>query len=190
VVNVAGMLSSLDPASGEPRWTTSTQGGRLAAVSATKLYLRSYNLDLFLIDRKTGRTLVDPGETHIRAGLNLRDYNLDVVNRFNDRMYFATGSGMIICMREESLSGPRPLKDPKALPFGYIPPEGLKEKVPATPTAQPAEGEAAAPAGEDAEKAKSKPEAEKDQDAEKAKDVPAPEKKDVPAPEKKDEARE
>ena len=31
----------------------------------------------------------DPSETHLRAGLNLREYDLDIVNRFNDRMYFA-----------------------------------------------------------------------------------------------------
>ena len=85
---------------GEPRWTRPTQGGRLAAVSATKLYLRSYNLDLFMMDRKTGRMLVDPGETSLAPGLKLRDYDLDIVNRFNDRIYFATTSGMIVCLRE------------------------------------------------------------------------------------------
>ena len=92
-INTAGNMSLLDPENGEPRWTRPTQGGRLAAVSETKLYLRSYNLDLFVMDRKTGRTLVDPGETHIRAGLNLREYDLDIVNRFNDRLYFATVVG-------------------------------------------------------------------------------------------------
>jgi outer membrane protein assembly factor BamB len=187
ITNKVGYLTHLDPSTGQPRWTTSTQGGRLAAISPTKLYSRSYNRDLFLIDRKTGRTLVDPGETHVRAGLNLREYNLDIVNRFNDRMYFATSSGMIICLREESLPVPHLLKDPKALPFGYIPPEGIKETPPPTPAAQPAEETKGEPAaGEDAEKEKTKPAAEKDQETEKEKDVPAPEKKDVPAPEKKD----
>ncbi len=70
-INTAGNISQIDPANGEPRWTRPTQGGRLASVSETKLYLRSYNLDLFVMDRKTGRTIVDPGETHLRAGLNL-----------------------------------------------------------------------------------------------------------------------
>ena len=57
VVDTAGFLSRLDPETGTPRWTISTQGGALNAVSAKKVYLRSYNLDLFLIDRETGRTL-------------------------------------------------------------------------------------------------------------------------------------
>ena len=60
-VNTAGNMSLIDPANGEPRWTRPTQGGRLAAVSGTKLYLRSYNLDLFVMDRKTGRDARGPG---------------------------------------------------------------------------------------------------------------------------------
>jgi outer membrane protein assembly factor BamB len=135
-VNSVGNLSVIEPNTGEPRWTIPTQGGRLAAISGTKLFLRSYNLDLFLIDRKTGRMLVDPGETHVRAGLNLREYDLDVVNRFNDRMYFATSSGMIVCLRETGHTEPRLLRDPKALPFGYVPPEGVKETPPPTPAAE------------------------------------------------------
>ena len=136
-VNTAGNLSQIDPANGEPRWTQPTQGGRLAAVSGTKLYLRSYNLDLFVMDRKTGRTLVDPGETHARIGLNLREYDLDIVNRFNDRLYFATSSGMIVCLRETGNPRPRLLRDPKALPFGYVPPEGLKPTPPPAPPRPP-----------------------------------------------------
>ena len=137
VVNSAGNLSSLDPATGVPRWTTLTQGGRLAAITATKIYLRSYDLDLFIIDRKTGRTLVDPGETHLRAGLDLREYDLNIVNRYNDRMYFATKSGMIVCIREAGQAQPRPLKDPNAPPFGYIPREGIKDTPPLAPGAEP-----------------------------------------------------
>ena len=66
VTNVEGFLSSLDPVNGARRWTVATQGGRLASISATKLYLRSYNLDLFVIDRVTGRMVIDPSESHLR----------------------------------------------------------------------------------------------------------------------------
>ena len=135
IVNTAGSISLLDPATGEPKWTQRTQGGRLAAASGNKLYLRSYNLDLFVMDRKTGQTLLDPGETHTRIGLNLRDYDLDVVNRFHDRLYFATASGLVVCLREAGLPQPRLLKDPKAHPFGYVPPEGLKPTPPLAPAA-------------------------------------------------------
>src|SRR5262249_47996695 len=38
VINTAGNLTLLDPASGVPRWTTSTQGGQLVAVTTSKVY--------------------------------------------------------------------------------------------------------------------------------------------------------
>jgi outer membrane protein assembly factor BamB len=177
--NTAGNLSMIDPESGEPRWTTPTQGGRLASISGTKLFLRSYNLDLFMLDRKSGRILVDPGETHLRAGLNLREFDLDIVNRFNDRIYFATSSGLIVCLRETGQPQPRLLKDPKALPFGYVPPEGIKLTPPAPPSAQPT-NEPAAAAGEDAAAApdKDKPKPDADQEKEKP---PAEQKDKAPA---------
>jgi outer membrane protein assembly factor BamB len=155
-INTAGDLSSLDPTTGQPRWTVSTQGGQLAAVTPTKVYLRSYNFDLFVVDRATGRIVVDPSESHLRAGLNLREYDLNIVNRFNDRMYYATRSGLILAVREIGLAQPRLLRDPRQMPFGYIPPEGLQQTPPtppaaepgATPEGQPAAGQEPAPAGD------------------------------------------
>jgi outer membrane protein assembly factor BamB len=160
VVNTAGALSVLQPTDGVPRWTTATHGGRLISISGTKVYMRSYDLDLFIIDRETGRIVVDPGESHLRAGLNLREYSMSIVNRTDDRMYFATPSGMVVCLREAGLPQPRPVRDPKALAFGYIPPEGLKSLTPpVAPTATPEAG------GEPA--AQPKAEAEGDKDKEK-----------------------
>ena len=82
----------------------------------------------FIIDRKTGRVLVDPGETLLRAGLDLREFELNIINRFNDRLYFATPSGLIVCIRESGQVNPRPLVDPTAKRFGYAPPEGIKSR--------------------------------------------------------------
>ena len=147
-INNAGYLSLLDPNNGIPRWTISTQGGRLAAVSAKKVYLRSYNLDLFVVDRSTGRMVIDPSETHLRAGLNLRDFDLSDVNRFNDRMFFATSSGLIVGLREAEQVLPRLLRDPKQPPFGYVPPEGLKPTPPTAPAAEPGTEPAPADAGD------------------------------------------
>lgn len=156
VINTAGDLSSLDPKTGQPRWTIPTQGGQLVSVTPTKIDLRSYNLDLFMVDRATGRMVVDPSESHLRAGLNLREYDLNIVNRFNDRMYYATRSGLILALREIGMVRPALLRDPKQLPFGYISPEGLQTTPPtppaaepgAIPEAQPAPAQEPAPAGE------------------------------------------
>jgi outer membrane protein assembly factor BamB len=166
VINTAGDLSSVDPVSGQPRWTVSTQGGRLVSITPSKAYLRSYNLDLFMVDRASGRMVVDPGETHLRAGLNLREYDLSLVNRFNDRMYFATTSGLILTLRESALTRPALLRDPRQPPFGHVPPEGLKETTPTgpgtTPEGAPAAADANAVPPADENKPATKKEAERE----------------------------
>jgi outer membrane protein assembly factor BamB len=148
VINTAGDLTSLNPTDGQPRWTIPTQGGQLVSVSPTKIYLRSYNLDLFAVDRATGRMVVDPSESYLRAGVNLRDYDLNIVNRFNDRLYFATRCGLILALRETAVPQPILLRDPKQLPFGYIPPEGLQQTPPPAPAAEPGAAPDAQPGAE------------------------------------------
>jgi len=127
VINEAGNLSVLDPASGSPRWTVSTDSGRLLSVSPSKVYLVSQDNDLMVVARDSGRMLLDPAATYQRAGLNLREYELSFPSRYDDRMYMATPSGVILCLREIGQTAPAALRDPKAKPFGYIPPEGIKE---------------------------------------------------------------
>jgi outer membrane protein assembly factor BamB len=160
VINTAGELSSLDPKDGRPRWAIPTQGGQLVSITPTKIYLRSYNLDLFVVDRATGRMVVDPSDSHLRAGVNLREYNMNVVNRFNDRMYYATSSGLILALREIGLPQPSLLRDPRQLPFGYIPPEGLPQTPVPTPAAEPGatpEAQAGAAEAEPAAKKEAEP---------------------------------
>ncbi len=156
-INKAGYLTQLDPATGDVHWSTLTQEARFVAVGASKIYLRSWNNDLYVIDRASGQVLADPAATNQRAGLNLREFGLSMLNRFDDRIYFATDSGMIICLREMGATQPRLLRDPKALPFGFIPPEGIKPTPPPVPAAEtPAEPkekeEAAKPPAEEVEK--------------------------------------
>jgi hypothetical protein len=150
VVNTAGQLTSVDVKTGSVRWTNSTQGGRLIAIGAKRIYLESHDEDLFIIDRATGQTTADPQTTLHRAGLNLRPYDYGITNRFNDRLYFATASGLIIALREDGQLSPRLLRDPKEVPFGTIPAEGVSLTPKATPvaepTAPPAEGTAPPPA--------------------------------------------
>ena len=127
VVNDQGMLTEVDVATGLSRWSVSTLGGRLLAVSQTKIYLESHDEDLFVVDRQTGKIVFEPAMTLTRAGINLRGYSLGPTNRFDDRLYFGSSHGLIICLREITQVAPRPLRDPKAKPFGYIPPEGYPD---------------------------------------------------------------
>ncbi|WP_435007477.1 PQQ-binding-like beta-propeller repeat protein [Tundrisphaera lichenicola] len=137
VVNKDGMLTSVDISNGLSRWTISTLGGRFISVSGTKIYLESHDDDLMVVDRKTGKMIYDPAMTLGRAGIDLREYSLGVTNRFDDRLYFGTSHGLIICLREMNQVEPLPLRDPNAKPFGYIPPEGYDISVPVTPLANP-----------------------------------------------------
>ena len=137
VANTAGLLTALDADSGSPRWTISTQGGRLLAVSATRIYLESREDDLFIVERGTGRVLASPEATFRAAGLNLRHFDLGPTNSLDDRLYFATRSGLVICLREVGQLTPRLLHDPKAPPLGFVPAEGIKAPLPAQPP-QPA----------------------------------------------------
>ncbi len=114
VVNVAGVLTELDAKTGERRWTTSTQGGRLLSVSANRVYLESHDDDLFIVDRGTGQILADPRMTYERAGLNLREYTAGVTNNQNDRIYVATPSGVLVSLREIGQLEPRPLREANA----------------------------------------------------------------------------
>jgi outer membrane protein assembly factor BamB len=143
IVNTAGQLTSLDTSSGSPRWAISTQGGPLITVGTKRIYLKSLDNDLFIVDRVTGQMVADPRSTYERAGLNLRCFDYNPTNRFNDRLYFATTSGTIVALREAGALTPKPHRDPKALPFGYIPPEGIsltpKPPVPEVPAAPGAE---------------------------------------------------
>jgi outer membrane protein assembly factor BamB len=141
VINTAGNLSLLDPETGTPRWTLPTHSARLLGVSPTKVYLRTVDGDLLVVDYATGTVVADPAATFQRAGLNLREYDLSFTNLYNDRLYVGTSAGVVVCFREIALSSPEILKDPKALPFGYVPPEGIQERK----AAPPAEGQPADP---------------------------------------------
>ena len=127
VVNDQGYLTAINVIDGLPKWTISTLGGRLLAVSATKVYLETHDEDLFVVDRASGKIVYDPATTFQRSGINLRGYDLGPTNRFDDRMYFGTTHGLIICLREIAQVKPRLIRDPKAKPFGYIPPEGYPD---------------------------------------------------------------
>jgi outer membrane protein assembly factor BamB len=137
IVNTAGSLFSIEPKGGTSKWMNSTLGGRLLAVGEKRIYLESHDDDLFIVDRASGQVVVSPHATFSRIGLNLREYQLAPTNYENDRLYFATTSGMVIAIRETGATAPRMLRDPKALPFGYIPPEGIPSStVPVTPPAE------------------------------------------------------
>ncbi len=137
LLNTKGMMSALNVKDGTARWTHSSGASKLLAVGAKRVYAQSLDNDLIILDRATGRMLFDARATHQRAGLNLRDYSLAPANRVNDRIYFATPSGLLVGLREADAIEPRPVRKPGQPAFGYIPPSGSTDTPPPAANAVP-----------------------------------------------------
>lgn len=141
VINTAGDLSVLEPKTGEPRWTLPTHSARLLAASGAKIYLRTVDNDLLMVDRASGNVVADSAATLQRAGLNLRDYDLSFPNRYDDRLYVGSSSGLVVSLREMGRAAPLPLRKPESEPFAHVPPEGVKEKPAPLPTEPPTDAQ-------------------------------------------------
>ncbi len=150
-INAQGRVLAIDGGSGTVKWDRNTPAQRLIAISPSRLYFETREHDLMILDRSSGQVLADARATLERAGLNLRDFSLSFPNYQNDRLYFCTPSGLLVCLREMGRTQPVPLRDPSWPPFGTIPPDGLltnEDSVPplAKPKPAPAEeGEAMPP---------------------------------------------
>lgn len=143
-INRNGRLVAVDGNTGTLLWSEGTGGGRVLAIGEKRIFAESHDGDLMIIDRLTGKLLATPRETRDRAGLNLRDFEFTFANDQNDRMYFATKSGFLMCLHVAGRTVPRPLRDPASKPFGYISPEGEAKVVSPLPEeeAKPEGGEA------------------------------------------------
>jgi outer membrane protein assembly factor BamB len=148
VINSAGRLFAIDGHSGRQLWDRFTRAQQLVAVGPLRLYLVNSNGDLLIVDRATGRVVAEPRDTYERAGLNLRDLPIRYPNTENDRLFFASPSGVVTCLRELGHSQPTPLRDPALAPFGTIPEGGFSttEDVPVMPP--PPDAGAPVPGGE------------------------------------------
>ncbi len=140
-MNTVGSLTAINVLTGLPNWSLATQGGTLMALGGSRIYISTFDKDLMIVDRVSGRLVAGPRETRDRAGVSLRDYDLIYTNFDNDRMYFATKGGFLLSLREAGFATPRSFRDPKAKPFGYLPPQGEPPVTPPPAEDQPpAEG--------------------------------------------------
>lgn len=135
ILNELGEFTALDALTGSHEWTVPTNGGKLIGVTRSKVYLETRDDDLFVVERKTGQMVYSPREVRERAGLNLRGFKFNPLNRQDDRLHFATPSGLVVCLREIDQVTPWIHPDPNAKPFGYIPPEGYPDLMPKIPNA-------------------------------------------------------
>ena len=72
IINAQGVMTALDGETGLPRWNLPSGHGRLLALSGSKVYLETFDRELMIADRVTGRLVSDARDTFDRAGLNLR----------------------------------------------------------------------------------------------------------------------
>jgi outer membrane protein assembly factor BamB len=148
VINRRGLLIAINVNNGEVEWELPTGGGRLLSVGEKRVYLESPFRDLYIVDRKSGSLVFDARAVRERAGLNLREFELTPTNIYTGRLFLASTTGMIVCLREYGRVKPYLLRDSSAPPFGFIPRGGESGAPPAgaAPAAAPEAG--AAPAGE------------------------------------------
>lgn len=146
VMNSRGFLSSVDAETGAIHWSISTGGGRLLSVGEKRVYLESPFRDLYIVDRTTGNIIFDPHAVRERAGLDIRDFDLTMTNHLTGRIFLASASGMVVCLREAGRQKPYMLRDPNAPPIGFIPRQGGAAPPPGAGTTPPApEGAAGTP---------------------------------------------
>jgi outer membrane protein assembly factor BamB len=136
LINSEGRLSSITQEDGTERWpSVDTVKDRLLGISPTRIYLASQDGDLAAVERSSGKTVLEPRDSFERAGVNLRRYEPGLTNRFNDRLYFRSQSGFVLCLRETGQVNPSWLRDPASIPeFGVVspPPEPSPAPAPAT----------------------------------------------------------
>ena len=141
------------------------------AAGASRIYLRSWtttstsSIELLVRCWPTAATKQ-------RAGLNLREFGLSMLNRFDDRLYFGTDSGMVLCLRESAppshgcsaiprpclsatyhpressrrhLQCPRPRRPPTAQGAGYPPADEMEKPAPKAAAPKAATPKAATP---------------------------------------------
>jgi outer membrane protein assembly factor BamB len=120
VMNAEGTLNAIEIKTGRVRWTIETGGGRLLSVGEKRVYLESHDRDLFIVDRQTGTTIASPRAVRER-GVDVREFTVTPTNHLTGRIYLASTSGLLICLREVGRIKPFALKDPKAREFGWLP---------------------------------------------------------------------
>src|SRR5581483_6023232 len=91
----------LDRTSGEILWRTDDTADRVIAANHEFLYVRDRQGRFLVYDAKRA---TDPAHrrTAPLSGLDLSEFNVNIVNTASDRVYLAADNGLIVCMRDMS----------------------------------------------------------------------------------------
>lgn len=99
----------LDRASGELLWRTESSEDRVIAANHEFIYVRDRQGRFLVFDAKRA---TDPAQkrTSALSGIDLSEFNINIVNTASDRVYLAADNGLIVCMRDMSPKYARPVR--------------------------------------------------------------------------------
>jgi len=127
------------------KWALRTGGGRPPALGKSGISFVPRAGAPFVVDKETGAMRYDAATVLGRFGLDLREFSFRVTNGITDRLYFATPTGLLICLHEIGLTRPLTLKDPREATFGFVPEPDSRTTPAAAPGAETTNEPAAEP---------------------------------------------
>jgi outer membrane protein assembly factor BamB len=102
-------ITCLDRTNGELLWRTDSTADLVIAANHEFLYVRDRQGRFLVYDAKRA---TDPARKRSAplSGLDLGDFNINVVNTASDRIFLAADNGLIVCLRDLSPKYERPVR--------------------------------------------------------------------------------
>jgi outer membrane protein assembly factor BamB len=102
-------ITCLDRANGELLWRTDSTADMVIAANHEFLYVRDRQGRFLVFDAKRA---TDPARKRSAplSGLDLSEFNINIVNTASDRVYLAADNGLVVCLRDLSPKYDRPVR--------------------------------------------------------------------------------
>ncbi len=94
---------------GEIVWRSDNDADRLIAANEEFVYIRDRQGRFLVYDANRPTNATTKGSVPL-AGIDLAEFNVNVVNTVSDRIYLAADNGLIVCLRDMNRKYARPMK--------------------------------------------------------------------------------
>ncbi len=111
--------------SGEVVWKSDSAADRLIAANQEFVYVRDRQGRFLVYDAKRP-TNPTTGRSAPLAGLDLAEFNVDIVNTVTDRIYLAADNGLVVCLRDMNEKYRRPVRITPEPIINIAPKEGVE----------------------------------------------------------------
>jgi hypothetical protein len=114
----------VDRKEGSIVWRSEGQADRIIGANHEFLYVRDRQGKFLVYDAKRA---TDPGNRRSNplSGMDLREFNVHIVNTASDRIYLAADNGLIVCLRDMSPKYARPVRISPEASINPPPREGV-----------------------------------------------------------------